>query len=241
MAIYLANQWQDIVLWRHNWHHNSSSSFDMTSQLRLGTWVYVPFQGLISFFFIRFSYFPSVSQVMAIYLPNQWQDTVLWRHNWRHNYQLNIDARWNAMESNEARAARLTRDVRARTYGHARTGMHVRARTSIYNSSILCVYVCVSATAVSRQPPVRSNWNLPGILLGTWICAFSRFDINRTRASQVMAVYLPTNDRTRCCVGVADGGTEPQPRSPLRVTTYGLPESDDFVYSNNFSISYAHL
>uniref|UniRef100_A0A8C4NAB0 Arf-GAP domain-containing protein n=1 Tax=Eptatretus burgeri TaxID=7764 RepID=A0A8C4NAB0_EPTBU len=32
---------------------------------------YVPFQGLIPFFFIRFSCFPSVFQVMAIYLTNQ--------------------------------------------------------------------------------------------------------------------------------------------------------------------------
>ena len=27
----------------------------------------------------------------------------------------------------------------------------------------------------------------------------------------------------------------------LRVTTYGLPDSDDLLYSNNFSISSAHL
>ncbi len=111
-------------------------------------------------------------------------------------------------------------------------------------------YRSSSVSAVSQVFPklwpfmirlVRSNWNLPGILLGTWGCAFSRFDINRTSGSQVMAIYLPTNDRTRCCVGVADGAREPQPRSPLRVTTYGFPDSDDFVYSNNFSISYAHL
>ncbi len=82
----------------------------------------------------------------------------------------------------------------------------------------MCVCVCLSVTAVSRQPLVRSDWNLPDILLGTWVCAFSRFDINRTSGSQVMAIYLPnqwqdtllrrrgrwgngalvTNDRTRC-------------------------------------------
>ena len=37
--------------------------------------------------------------------------------------------------------------------------------------------VCVSVTAVSRQPLVRYNWNLPDISLWTWVCAFSRFDI----------------------------------------------------------------
>uniref|UniRef100_A0A8C4NEC0 F-box domain-containing protein n=1 Tax=Eptatretus burgeri TaxID=7764 RepID=A0A8C4NEC0_EPTBU len=50
-----------------------------------------------------------------------------------------------------------------------------------------------------------------------------------------------TNDRTRCYVGVADGGRDPQPRSPFRVTRYGLLDSNDFVYSNNFSISYPHV
>ena len=70
-----------------------------------------------------------------------------------------------------------------------------------------------------------------------------------------------TNDMTRCCVGVADGervpfsyqwqdtllrrrgrwGRDPQPRSPLRFTTYGLPDCDDLLYSHNFAISYAHL
>ena len=66
-------------------------------------------------------------------------------------------------------------------YGHTRTGTHVR----------VCESVCLSATAVSRQPLVRSNWNLPGLLLGPWGCAFSRFVINRTSGSQVMAIYLP--------------------------------------------------
>ena len=65
-------------------------------------------------------------------------------------------------------------------------------------SVCLSVCVCVSATAVSRQPLVRSNWNLPWISLGTRGCAFSRFDINRTSGSQVTAIYLSTNDRTRC-------------------------------------------
>ena len=69
---------------------------------------------------------------------------------------------------------------------------------SIYNSSNLCVCVCVCETAVSRQPLVRSNWNLPGILMGTCGRAFSRVDINRTSGSQVTAIYLPTNGRTRC-------------------------------------------
>ena len=55
----------------------------------------------------------------------------------------------------------------------------------------MSVSVCVSVTAVSRQPLVRSNWNLPGIVLGPCGCAFSRFDINRTSGSQVMAIYLP--------------------------------------------------
>ena len=56
-----------------------------------------------------------------------------------------------------------------------------------------------------------------------------------------MAIYLPTNDKTRCCVGVADG-EEILSRVPHDgVTTYGLPDSDDLVYSNNFSISYAHF
>ena len=81
--------------------------------------------------------------------------------------------------------------------------------------------LCVSVTAVSRQPLVRSNWKLPGILLGTCGCAFSRFDINRTSASQVMAIYLPTNDKTRCCVGVADGE-----ENLSRVPHYGLQRTD---------------
>ena len=119
-------------------------------------------------------------------------------------------------------------------------GVEVRAGTSPHLSIIpamsVCLCVCVSVTAVSRQPLVRSNWNLPATLLGTWVCAFSRFDINRTSASQVMAIYLPNQLRRR-----GRWGRDPQPRSPLRVTMYGLPESDDFVYSNNFSISYAHL
>ena len=51
---------------------------------------------------------------------------------------------------------------------------------------------------LTRRPPVRSDWNLPGILLGPRGCAFSRFDINRTSGSQVTAIYLPTNHRTRC-------------------------------------------
>ena len=36
------------------------------------------------------------------------------------------------------------------------------------------------------------------LTLGTWVYAFSRFDINRTSGSQVTAIYLSTNDRTRC-------------------------------------------
>ena len=59
---------------------------------------------------------------------------------------------------------------------------------SIDNSSNLCVClsVCLSATAVSRRPPVRSDWNLPGILPGTRGCAFSRFDINRRSAAHLI-------------------------------------------------------
>ena len=45
---------------------------------------------------------------------------------------------------------------------------------------------------------VRSHWNLPGILPGPRGCAFSRFHINRTSGSQVTAIYMSTNDRTRC-------------------------------------------
>ena len=51
---------------------------------------------------------------------------------------------------------------------------------------------------ITRRPPVRSDWNLPGILPGPRGCAFSRFDIDRTSGSQVTAIYLSTNDRTRC-------------------------------------------
>ena len=51
---------------------------------------------------------------------------------------------------------------------------------------------------IIRRPPVWSNWNLPGILPGPRGCALSRFDINRTSGSQVTAIYLSTNDRTRC-------------------------------------------
>ena len=92
---------------------------------------------------------------------------------------------------------------------------------SIIPAISVCVSVCVSVTAVSRQPLVRSNWNLPGILLGAWVCAFSRFDINRPSASQVMAIYLPTNDKTGCCVGVVDGE-----ENLSRVPHYGLQRTD---------------
>ena len=68
---------------------------------------------------------------------------------------------------------------------------------SIIPAISVCVSVCLYATAVSRQPPVRSDWNLPGILCQEY-CAFSRFDITRTSGSQVTAIYLSTNDKTRC-------------------------------------------
>ena len=51
--------------------------------------------------------------------------------------------------------------------------------------------------------------------------AFTRFEINRTSGSQVMAIYLPTNDKTRCCVGVADGE-----EILSRVPHYGLQRTD---------------
>ena len=73
--------------------------------------------------------------------------------------------------------------------------MSLQTHLSIIPAISVCVCVSVSVsvsvTAVSRQPLVRSNWNLPGILLRTWVCAFSRFDINRTSGSQVMAIYVP--------------------------------------------------
>ena len=78
------------------------------------------------------------------------------------------------------------------------SSMYLSIIPAIFVCVSVCLSVCVSATAVSRQPLIRSNWNLPGILLGTWGCAFSRFDINRTSGSQVTATYLSTNDRTRC-------------------------------------------
>ena len=61
---------------------------------------------------------------------------------------------------------------------------------SIIPAISVCLSVCLSATAVSRRPPVWSHWNLPGILPGTPGCAFSRFDIDRTSGSQVMAILL---------------------------------------------------
>ena len=62
----------------------------------------------------------------------------------------------------------------------------------------MCVCVCLSVTAVSRQPLVRSNWNLAGILMVPCGCAFSKFYINQTSGSQVTVIYLSTNDKTRC-------------------------------------------
>ena len=55
-------------------------------------------------------------------------------------------------------------------------------------------------TAVSRWPPVRSDWNLPGILPGTRGCAFSRFDdnYNRMSGSQVTAILLLFPVLERC-------------------------------------------
>ena len=75
---------------------------------------------------------------------------------------------------------------------------HVCIHLSIIPAISVCVSVCLYATAVSRRPPGRSHWNLPGMLLGTHGCAFSRFDIDRTSGSQVTAIYLSTNDKTRC-------------------------------------------
>ena len=54
---------------------------------------------------------------------------------------------------------------------------------------------------ITRRPPVRSDWNLPGILPGTRGCAFSRFDINRTSGSQVTAILLLFAVLKRCIYG----------------------------------------
>jgi len=99
----------------------------------------------------------SGSQVMAIYLPNRWQDTVLWRHNWRH---VTIDAGdlsmclfkvWYRNSSSVSAVfqvfPKLWQDtvlwrhkkmfffffflhVRARTYGHALVFKNYDKRTS---------------------------------------------------------------------------------------------------------------
>ena len=85
-------------------------------------------------------------------------------------------------------------DLHQWIYPASRQMLSWLSNLSIIPAICVCVCVlsvCVSATAVSRQPLVRSDWNLPGILLGPCGCAFSRFDINRTSASQVMAIYLP--------------------------------------------------
>ena len=54
---------------------------------------------------------------------------------------------------------------------------------------------------ITRWPPVRSDWNLPGILPGTRGCAFSRFDINRMSGSQVPAILLLFSVLERCIYG----------------------------------------
>ena len=68
---------------------------------------------------------------------------------------------------------------------------------SIYNSSNLCVCVCL-------RPPFLDNHRSDLIETCQEYCRgpedvpFSRFDINWTSASQVTAIYLSTNDMTRC-------------------------------------------
>ena len=129
---------------------------------------------------------------------------------------------------------------------------------SIYNSSNLCV--CLWPLFLDN------HWSdlIETCQVYCWgpeDVPFQGFKLIGQVVPKLWPFIYQTNDRTRCCVGVADGerapfsyqwqdtllrrrgcwGRDPQPRSPLRVTTYRLPDSDDLLYSNNFSISYAHL
>ena len=147
---------------------------------------------------------------------------------------------------------------------------HVRARTSLSIIPAICVCVCACVRAclcLCLWPLFLDNhWSdlIETCQIYCWGPEYVPFQ-GLISIGQVVPKLWPfiyqTNDSTRCCVGVADGewapfsylwqdtllcrrgrwGRDPQPRSPLRVTTYGLPDSDDLLYSNNFSISYAHL